>query len=297
MAKDYSGIHTLRSLIRIIVGALGGKVDKDSIANNLTTADANVPLSAAQGKILDERLKSIDADGDGIVNNSEHFGGHTVDYFAKAGDIDSKLDEIVGEPNGLVPLDPNGQISSQYLPGYVDDVLEGYYDAENQVFYKDSVKTDAYTGETGKIYVDLESNYSYRWSGSMYVLITSSDMIEISADDVQSMWNAVSNELNPPPVTYVISFDPNGGTGTMDTQIATEGAQFIPPECTFTPPTDGTFLGWVIGAAKDVNVTAGHIYTADTTLYALWDMNGDGVYDESDQAVSGSTGGETPPQS
>ena len=31
-------------------------------------------------------------------------------------------------------------------------------------------------GESGKIYLDLSTNSTYRWSGSTYVLITSGDI-------------------------------------------------------------------------------------------------------------------------
>lgn len=70
-----------------------------------------------------------------------------------------------------------GTIAAANLPSFVDDVLEGYYNATDRKFYKNydaSAKTysDAYTGETGKIYVNLNNNKTYRWSGSAYVVIS-----------------------------------------------------------------------------------------------------------------------------
>lgn len=69
-----------------------------------------------------------------------------------------------------------GTIAAANLPSFVDDVLEGYYGPDG-VFYKNydtSTKkySNAYTGETGKIYVNLNSNKTYRWSGSAYVVIS-----------------------------------------------------------------------------------------------------------------------------
>jgi len=66
-----------------------------------------------------------------------------------------------------------GKVPSSELPSYVDDVIEGYYD--NGIFYEDSAHTTPLTGETGKIYVDLPSNISYRWSGSAYVSLSKVD--------------------------------------------------------------------------------------------------------------------------
>lgn len=67
-------------------------------------------------------------------------------------------------------LDTNGKILETYLPSYVDDVVEGYY--YNGKFYTTSAHTTEITAETGKIYVDLPSNTTYRWGGTTYVPIT-----------------------------------------------------------------------------------------------------------------------------
>lgn len=80
----------------------------------------------------------------------------------------------VGEPDGIAPLDENSKIPSQYLPSYVDDVIEGYY--YNGAFYEDSAHTTQIVGETGKIYVDLASNKSYRYGGSVYFEIGGSQI-------------------------------------------------------------------------------------------------------------------------
>jgi hypothetical protein len=56
----------------------------------------------------------------------------------------------------------SGTISADRLPSYVDDVLEFANLAAFPV-----------TGETGKLYVALDTNKVYRWSGSTYVFITS----------------------------------------------------------------------------------------------------------------------------
>ena len=76
----------------------------------------------------------------------------------------------VGQPSGVASLDNAGKVPSMQLPSYVDDVIEGYY--YNNKFYEESSHTTVITGETGKIYVDLTSNLSYRWSGSAYIAIS-----------------------------------------------------------------------------------------------------------------------------
>lgn len=57
----------------------------------------------------------------------------------------------------------DGKVPAANLPAYVDDVLE----------YANLSSFPA-TGETGKIYVALDTNLTYRWSGSAYVEISQS---------------------------------------------------------------------------------------------------------------------------
>ena len=77
-----------------------------------------------------------------------------------------------GSANGVATLDGNGKVPSNQLPSYVDDVIEGYY--YNGQFYTDSAHTNLITPETGKIYVDLDTNKTYRWGGTTYVEISQS---------------------------------------------------------------------------------------------------------------------------
>lgn len=64
-----------------------------------------------------------------------------------------------------VKTDPvTGLIDGSLLPSYVDDVLE----------YTTFEDLPAGAGENGKIYVTLDTNKTYRWSGSSYVEISAS---------------------------------------------------------------------------------------------------------------------------
>jgi len=123
------------------------------------------------------------------------------------------LSSTKGEANGLAELDSNGKVPSSQLPSYVDDVLEfdskdfsdwdewvsgtsyavgnrvkitdvsenvnGYICKtanEDETF--DESKWDVATkfptqGNSGVIYIDTNTNLTYRWSGSAYVSIAS----------------------------------------------------------------------------------------------------------------------------
>ena len=84
-------------------------------------------------------------------------------------DAQVKRSEL-GVANGVATLDSTGKVPSGQLPSYVDDVIEGYL--YNGVFYKDTSYTTSIVGESGKIYIDLPTNKTYRWTGSVYGVIS-----------------------------------------------------------------------------------------------------------------------------
>lgn len=65
----------------------------------------------------------------------------------------------------------DGKIPSSYLPSYVDDVLE--YDKRADF---------PRPGESGKIYVDKSTNYTYRWSGTDYIPVGGKDYTQEIAE-------------------------------------------------------------------------------------------------------------------
>ena len=230
MAKQYFGEKALRSLIRLMKSALGTKVDTASIVDDLTSQDAAKVLSAKQGKALSDALAAQKEELEGKINA---VGG--------AEGLDKKLDaDKVGAANGVAPLGADGLVSSEYLPSYVDDVVEGYYDADTNKFYEEAEKTTEITAETGKIYVDLDTNLSYRWGGSTFVLITSADHVEITEAEVEALWNAASTPVEPTTYTVNIAAVENGNV-TVTPKTAAAGT-----EVTITAePVEGYEVGTV----------------------------------------------------
>ena len=68
-----------------------------------------------------------------------------------------------GVANGYASLDVAGKVPAAQLPSYVDDVVEVANFASLPG-----------TGETGKIYVTIDTNKTYRWTGSTYIEISAS---------------------------------------------------------------------------------------------------------------------------
>lgn len=106
--------------------------------------------------------------------------GDTIIATPETGDIlryDSAANKWVN-----IPFIVAGKISADYLPSYVDDVVE----------YSTLAEFPS-NGESGKIYVAIDTRLIYRWSGSIYVEIGN-----VSAAD----WASITNKPNTftPPV-------------------------------------------------------------------------------------------------
>ncbi|MEY4278883.1 MAG: Nitrincola phage, partial [Bacteroidota bacterium] len=69
----------------------------------------------------------------------------------------------------------DGKVPSSQLPSYVDDVIEVANYAALPV-----------TGESGKIYITIDNNHIFRWTGSIYVEIT----------DNTAVWGAITGTLS-----------------------------------------------------------------------------------------------------
>lgn len=150
--------------------ALLNKLNGIEAGANKITVDSEMSTTSTnpvQNKVVKTEL-------DAKVPNTRTVNGKDLssNITLGAGDVGAIPSSAKGAKNGVASLDANGLVPSSQLPSYVDDVLEGYIASDAKNFYKDSSKSSAYSPETGKIYVDLTNNKTYRWSGTTYVVIS-----------------------------------------------------------------------------------------------------------------------------
>ena len=147
------------------------------------------------------------------------------------GDGKVPLEQLpVGTPYGLAELDEAGKVLSSQLPSYVDDVVEGYY--HEGEFYSDQAYQQKIAPESGKIYVDAESNITYRWSGSAYVAIGSDLALGETAstayrgDRGKEAYDHSQIKSGNPHGTkaYDIGYTDNKGLGSTNLQGAMDAA-------------------------------------------------------------------------
>jgi hypothetical protein len=163
-----------------------------------------------------------------------------AEIVALDGRVETNEDDIlainnsIGAANGICPLNASTQIDSTYLPSYVDDVLE----------FADLASFPV-TGETGKIYVALDTNKTYRWSGSAYIEVSPNDVnsvngetgiVVLDADDIDETatryWSRKNNVAVVDPISSNDS-DENYSVGSQ-WYNSVSGVLFICQDATAT---------------------------------------------------------------
>lgn len=169
-SHSHSNKDVLDATTASFTTALLEKLNGIATGANKTVVDSalsSTSTNPVQNKVVNSALG-------GKVPTSRKVNGKALsgDITLSAGDVDAIPTSARGAKNGVASLDENGKVPAAQLPSYVDDVLEGYVADDLSAFYKDSGKTSAYTPETGKIYVNLNNNKTYRYSGSKYAVIS-----------------------------------------------------------------------------------------------------------------------------
>lgn len=137
--------------------------DVDTAIGSDTTADS----IKGRIKTLETDASSVDTRIESAVNALDAEKSQTAGTDGLAlsiTEVDGKITSISGSiASGTYATLDDGKVPASQLPSFVDDVLE-----------YSSLSAFPATGETGKIYVALDTNLTYRWSGSAYVEISKS---------------------------------------------------------------------------------------------------------------------------
>ena len=183
----------------------------------------------------------------------------TGNFGVNWGDIDGTLSNQTDLQNALnLKADlVDGKVPSSQLPSYVDDIVE--------VATYSALPT---TGETGKIYVVLDTNLIYRWSGSAYIEIKDSTAVWgaitgtlSSQTDLQSALDAKFGNPTGDTTQYIagdgslITFPVAGQAGTLVREVRNTSGATI---------TKGTIV-YISGATGNKPTISKAIATSDST--------------------------------
>jgi len=284
------------------------------LSNADNTSDANKPVSTAAQTALDSKVDDAQVLTDVPLNalftdtiyDSTAVDAHIADTTnphsvtktqVGLGDADntSDVDKPVstaaqaaldlkisltekGAPNGVAQLDGSGVVLLSQLPSYVDDVLE----------YADLASFPA-TGEAGKIYVATDTNKTYRWSGTVYVYITSGAVDSVAGKTgVVTLVKADVGLGNVDNTTDLLKPVSTAAQTALDGKV--DDAQVltnVPGGALFTDTTDhASFsnIGVKTHATLDSEVTANNAKVSNATHTG--DVTGSGALTIADDVIS-----------
>ena len=189
-----------------------------------------------------------------------------------------KLETLYCQNNRLSWLDlsSNTALDTRYV-----DCSGNVYDikVDKNLQYKVYPDLPCYGATEGTYFTAARAS---DWTGGTVSKVDGWDVLTLDNRDVKEVTYkydtgnakigkvAFTLKTEVPPKYITISFDPNGGTGTMKPMRVKAGVGYTLPECTFTPPEGKEFAGWL---AVNGNVyPAGHdVYsTYDQSLKATW---------------------------
>ena len=182
------------------------------------------------------QLEKAMANGVATLNSSAKVPTNQISLTA------SDVGAIASTGNGVLTTlnAASGTISASVLPSYVDDVLNFANLAAFPV-----------AGETSKIYVTEDNNKTYRWSGSVYVEISSS----ATAGEALKLTNARTISTTG-DATYSISFDGSANVSSAIT-LANTGvaAGTYNALSTQVRPFTVDSKGRITGVSEAINIT------------------------------------------
>jgi len=154
--------------------------------------------------------------------------------------------------------------------------IEGWYDCDNVFNYGSAnVMQPSDTFEEGKIYtvgVTFTPVGFNTIANNVYASINGQEG-SIGAWDNKSRTFFITVKVPLLiPAEYAVSYNANGGTGTMTGATVVENDTFTLAECTFAAPEDSKFKAWAIGTPNGPQKQPGEeiIITAETEIYAVW---------------------------
>ena len=253
------------------------------VDDKFTMPDSNVEVKAvfeedAPPAPTDPAKPSISVTGTYTYNGSEHTaavngydpstmdiagntatdaGDYTVRVTSKTGKwVDGSTDAVtaawsIGKatqeaPNGLTGVAPTTEGGSDGKITGVDATME--YRVESETIY---------TACTG---IEIEN-----LSAGNYFVRYAEDNNHFASPDAE-----VTVGEGKPLADFTITFNGNGGSGSMEPVTVKAGTNYILPACGFTAPADQEFKAWEIGGAE---YKVGDSYTVDrdTEIKALWE--------------------------
>ena len=136
-------------------------------------------------------------------------------------------------------------------------------------------------GSDGKI-TGTDTSMEYRAAAeASYTACTGSEIENLTAGSYFVRYTEDRNHFASPDTevvvgegearSFTITFNANGGTGSMEPVTVEEGSRYPLPACGFIPPVNMQFSGWALSTGGSVIADGAIMVTSNITLYAIWE--------------------------
>ncbi len=135
-----------------------------------------------------------------------------------------------------------------------------------------------YSSATDTVIATFQCTVDAGATGTFEVGLTELEFISCQTfEDITPRFSVVKTAVavsgaTPPPATYTVSFNANGGTGAMADVTGVSAGAYTLPANGFTAPDGKRFVGWATTAGGTATAAGGTITVSDNvTLYAIWE--------------------------
>lgn len=251
--------------------------------NKFTMPDGNVEVKAifekdAPPAPTDPAKPSISVIGTYTYNGSEHTAT-VIGYDSATMDITGNTATDAGDYTVSVTSQ-----TGKWADGSTDAVTAAWSigkATQEAPTGLSSVPPTTVGGSDGKI-SDVTDKMEYRMAGERsYTACSGTEIDNLSAGNYFVRYAEDNNHFastdaevtvgkGAPLADCTITFDGNGGSGSMGPVTVKTGTNYILPECGFTAPTDQEFKAWEI-SGTEYKVGDTYIVSGDTEIKALWE--------------------------
>lgn len=205
------------------------------------SAGSPVDLSVSQVKsmlgITGLEVQDVKVDGVSVVSGEVA----NIDLNERLTSFKSTLK--IGTANGLATLGSDGKVPSSQLPSFVDDVVE--YNS------KSAFPT---SGNAGIIYIAIDTNKTYRWSGSAYVEISASLALGETSSTAYAGDKGKANAEAINELTTKVASNTNAISGKVD-KVSGKGLSTNDYTTTEKTKLSGIASGAEVNVQSDWSVT------------------------------------------
>ena len=263
------------------IGSFGTAIDCLTDGSRVIISGGTVSANGNNGRAIYNRMGTLNISGGTVSAAAEAIYNGNVGKITVSGN--AKITSTNGNPQSGTIYLPIGMADNTVLEitgGTVENIVLGcaIYNSDNG---KIVIPSGTPVIKSGKIAMNRAPDLSGYDNAKIMASKTDPngiDAVPITKDDINTdqkvrAYKYLSFEQSTAPSSYTITYNANGGSGTMANGTASQGTAFTLPASSFTAPSGKRFKAWAIGSTAGAQVNAGgsYTFTANTTVYAVWE--------------------------